>query len=50
MQPLNHAYFTDWGLYVSQKPVIPMFARAFPLGRCGLVPGVYKPFYTTGVY
>lgn len=48
MQPLNHAYFTDWGLYVSQKSVIPMFVRAFPLGRCGLVPGVYKLFYTTG--
>ncbi len=23
-----------------------MFARAFPLGRCGLVQGVYKPFCT----
>lgn len=48
MRTLNHAYFTDCGLYVCQKPVTPMFVQAFPLGRCGLVPGVYKPFCTTG--
>lgn len=31
--PLNHAYFTDWGLQVSQKPVTPVFVQAVPLGR-----------------
>lgn len=48
MHTLNHAYFTDWWVHVCQNPVTTMFVQAFPLGRGGLVPAIYKPLYTTG--